>query len=178
MHKRNITYKKYTTNKICNECIRKIYQQYFENPIPENMPILEDLYDALLSHGNKKAERIANSLVLYVHGSQNYFNHRTNVNSQNRIICFDIRDLSNLVDNAIEACEKVEPERRYINLIIKVVEENLFIHIENSKISAPVDINVSTKDNPDGHGIGVARVKERLYETDKCRLLYTRTSFQ
>ena len=42
MHKRNITYKKYTTNKICNECIRKIYQQYFENPIPENMPILED----------------------------------------------------------------------------------------------------------------------------------------
>ena len=58
MHKRNITYKKYTTNKICNECIRKIYQQYFENPIPENMPILEDLYDALLSHGNKKAERI------------------------------------------------------------------------------------------------------------------------
>lgn len=68
--------------------------------------------------------------------------------------------LSNLVDNAIEACEKVEPERRYINLIIKVVEENMFIHIENSKISAPVDINVSTKDNPDSHGIGVSRVKE------------------
>ena len=86
--------------------------------------------------------------------------------------------LGNALDNAIEACEKVEPERRYINLIIKVVEENLFIHIENSKISAPVDINVSTKDNPDSHGIGVARVKERLYETDKCRLLYTRTSFQ
>ncbi|MBO5353916.1 MAG: conjugal transfer protein TraE, partial [Lachnospiraceae bacterium] len=34
-----------------------------------------------------------NSLVLYVSGSQNYFNHRTNVDSQNRIICFDIRDL-------------------------------------------------------------------------------------
>ena len=68
--------------------------------------------------------------------------------------------LSNLVDNAIEACEKVKPERRYINLIIKVVEENMFIHIENSKISAPIDINVSTKDNPDSHGIGVARVKE------------------
>ena len=68
--------------------------------------------------------------------------------------------LSNLVDNAIEACEKVVPERRYINLIIKVVEENMFIHIENSKVSAPVDINVSTKDNPDSHGIGVARVKE------------------
>ena len=64
---------------IIDECIRHIYDAYFENPVPENMPILEDLYNALLEHKNKKAERIANSLVLYVHGSQNYFNHRTNV---------------------------------------------------------------------------------------------------
>ena len=56
------------------KCIRHIYDKYFENPVPENMPLLEDLYDALLTHKNPKAERIANSLVLYVHGSQNYFN--------------------------------------------------------------------------------------------------------
>jgi hypothetical protein len=80
---------------IIDECIRQIYNQYFENPVPENMPLLEDLYEALLAHKNPKAERIANSLVLYVHGSQNYFNHRTNVDSQNRIMCFDIRDLGN-----------------------------------------------------------------------------------
>ena len=80
---------------IIDECIRHIYDDYFENPVPENMPVLEDLYNALLEHKNKKAERIANSLVLYVHGSQNYFNHRTNVDSQNRIMCFDIRDLGN-----------------------------------------------------------------------------------
>ena len=80
---------------IIDECIRHIYDKYFDNPIPENMPLLEDLYDALLAHKNPKAERIANSLVLYVHGSQNYFNHRTNVDSQNRIMCFDIRDLGN-----------------------------------------------------------------------------------
>ena len=80
---------------IIDECIRHIYDKYFENPVPENMPILEDLYNALFAHRNPKAERIANSLVLYVHGSQNYFNHRTNVDSTNRIICFDIRDLGN-----------------------------------------------------------------------------------
>ncbi len=80
---------------IIDECIRHIYDKYFDEPIPENMPLLEDLYDALLAHKNPKAERIANSLVLYVHGSQNYFNHRTNVDSQNRIMCFDIRDLGN-----------------------------------------------------------------------------------
>ena len=80
---------------IIDECIRHIYDDYFANPVPENMPILEDLYNALLEHKNPKAERIANSLVLYVHGSQNYFNHRTNVDSNNRIMCFDIRDLGN-----------------------------------------------------------------------------------
>ena len=53
---------------IIDECIRHIYDAYFENPVPENMPILEDLYNVLLEHKNQKAERIANSLVLYVHG--------------------------------------------------------------------------------------------------------------
>ena len=88
---------------IIDECIRHIYDAYFENPIPENMPILEDLYNALLDHKNAKAERIANSLVLYVHGSQNYFNHRTNVDSKNRIMCFDIRDLGNQLKRVRDA---------------------------------------------------------------------------
>ena len=81
---------------IIDHCIKDIYEEYlFNDPKPENMPILEDLYNALLKHKNPKAERIANSLVLYVHGSQNYFNHHTNVDSGNRIMCFDIRDLGN-----------------------------------------------------------------------------------
>lgn len=92
---------------IIDQCIEKVYEPYFKNPIPENMPILEDLYNALLKYEPKnvekelageakeKAVRIAQNLVLYVHGSQNYFNHRTNVDSQNRIMCFDIKELSN-----------------------------------------------------------------------------------
>ena len=88
---------------IIDECVRDIYN--FADPKPENMPILGDLYHALLRYDPKqiekelakeakaKAVRIANSLVLYVNGSQNYFNHRTNVDSQNRLLCFDIRDL-------------------------------------------------------------------------------------
>lgn len=90
---------------IIDRCIEKIYDEYFKDPRPENMPLLEDLYNALIQYepdkvseqlavdARQKAVRIANSLVLYVHGSQNYFNHRTNVDSQNRIVCFDIRDL-------------------------------------------------------------------------------------
>ncbi len=93
---------------IIDRCIDKIYETYFLDPSPEKMPMLEDLYKALLTYepdsvvaeefaadAKAKAVRIANSLILYVHGSQNYFNHRTNVDSHNRIVCFDIRDLGN-----------------------------------------------------------------------------------
>ena len=93
---------------IIDRCIERIYEKFFEDPVPEKMPILEDLYNALINYepeiavteelaidAKKKAVRIANSLVLYVHGSQNYFNHRSTVDSTNRILCFDIRDLSN-----------------------------------------------------------------------------------
>lgn len=78
---------------IIDECIRHIYDDYLNDPKPENMPVLGDLHKALMDHRNPKAERIANSLVLYTSGSQNYFNHRTNVDSDNRLICFDIKDL-------------------------------------------------------------------------------------
>lgn len=96
---------------IIDRCIDGIYKEYFKHPGPESMPILEDLYNALLHYdpqdisaelrqdAKAKSVRIANSLVLYVHGSQNYFNHRTNVDSQNRIVCFDIRDLGNQLKN-------------------------------------------------------------------------------
>lgn len=78
---------------IVDKCLEEIYKEYFKNPLPEHMPIMEDLYEALLKHSDPKAKQIANNLYLFVYGSQNYFNHRTNVDSENRVICFDIRDL-------------------------------------------------------------------------------------
>lgn len=74
--------------------------------------------------------------------------------------------LSNMIDNAIESCEKVEPSERFINIVIKVVEENMFIHIENSKVSGIVDINVSTKDDPESHGIGTKKINEIFKKYD------------
>lgn len=74
--------------------------------------------------------------------------------------------LSNLIDNAIESCEKVEPSNRFINILIKVVEENMYIHIENSKISDTIDVNVSTKDDPESHGIGIKKIKEIFEKYD------------
>jgi len=78
---------------VIDRCIRQIYQKYFENPGPENMPVLEDLYRALLEQEEAEAKHVATALEIYVTGSLNVFNHRTNVELTNRLVCYDIKDL-------------------------------------------------------------------------------------
>ncbi len=78
---------------IIDQAIRTVYQPYMADPVPENMPILEDLYDYLIAYDHPKAKRIATTLEVYVHGSLNVFNHRTNIDLTNRLVCFDIKDL-------------------------------------------------------------------------------------
>ena len=78
---------------VIDRCLPLVYQKYFENPIPENMPLLGDLYDCLRKPEEVQAQRIATALEIYVNGSLNVFNHHTNVELNNRIVCFDIKDL-------------------------------------------------------------------------------------
>ena len=78
---------------IIDRCVRLIYNDYLNDPRPENMPILEDLYDTLRSQEEKEAQYIATALEIYVSGSLNVFNHRTNVNINNRIVAYDIKEL-------------------------------------------------------------------------------------
>ena len=78
---------------IIDRCVRNVYREYLSNPIPEKMPILEDLYDELRRQEEKEAQYLATALEIYVTGSLNVFNHRTNINIENRIVSFDIKEL-------------------------------------------------------------------------------------
>ena len=78
---------------VIDRCVHVVYRKYFENPIPENMPLLEDLYNALLTQDEPEARHVAAALEIYVKGSLNIFNHHTNVDINNRIVCFDIKQL-------------------------------------------------------------------------------------
>lgn len=78
---------------IIDRCVRLIYTDYLADPVPEKMPILEDLYNALENQGEKEAQHIRAALEIYVTGSLNVFNHRTNVDITNRLVCFDIKEL-------------------------------------------------------------------------------------
>ena len=78
---------------VIDRCIHQIYQRYFEDPVPEKMPLLEDLYNELLKQTEPEAKHVATALEIYVSGSLNVFNHRTNVDITNRLVCYDIKDL-------------------------------------------------------------------------------------
>ena len=78
---------------VIDRAVRNVYREYLADPTPEKMPILEDLYNALKEQPEAEAQRVAAALELYVHGSLNVFNHRTNIDIHNRLVCFDIKEL-------------------------------------------------------------------------------------
>ena len=78
---------------IIDRCVRLVYNEYLNAPKPENMPILEDLYNLLREQEEKEAQYIATALEIYVTGSLNVFNHQSNVDIDNRIVCYDIKEL-------------------------------------------------------------------------------------
>ena len=80
---------------IIDRATRKIYNRFFtvDNHDPCKMPTLSDLYTEIINQPEPEAQSIASSLELYVMGSLNVFNHRTNVELDNRLICFDIKQL-------------------------------------------------------------------------------------
>ncbi|MGL5273270.1 MAG: hypothetical protein ACRC8J_07290 [Phocaeicola sp.] len=78
---------------IIDRCLTLVYAEYLANPDPDKTPILGDLYDALGRQEEKEAKHIRSALEIYVTGSLNVFNHRTNVELSNRLVCYDIKEL-------------------------------------------------------------------------------------
>lgn len=80
---------------VIDRCLPKIYKDYFDNPVPENMPVLSDLYNLLMEQEENVGRKLATEMEIYVTGSLNVFNHRSNVDLNKKLICFDIKELGN-----------------------------------------------------------------------------------
>lgn len=78
---------------VIDRAVQSVYRPFLANPDPAKMPVLGDLYNELLKQPEPEAARVAAALELYVSGSLNVFNHRTNVKLSNRLVCFDIKSL-------------------------------------------------------------------------------------
>ena len=79
---------------IIDRCTRLVYRDYLQDPRPENMPILGDLYELLRSQSEPEAQNIATALEIYVNGSLNVFNHRSNIQmDKHRVLCFQLKSV-------------------------------------------------------------------------------------
>lgn len=75
---------------IIDNCVKNVYEDY-QNGGPT--PTLCVLQDELRKHRDKEAEGLAKSMELFTNGSLNIFAHPTNVNTQNRMVVYDILNL-------------------------------------------------------------------------------------
>ena len=77
---------------IIDRCAGNIYEQYLKD-FKGEPPTLKDLYRDLMMQKEPMAHDIALALELFTTGTLNVFAHQTNINSNNRLLCFDIQDL-------------------------------------------------------------------------------------
>lgn len=74
----------------CTENVYRLYQQGNYQGVP---PTLADFRDELLKQPEAEAHSLALELELFTRGSLNTFARQTNVNTNNRLICYDILEL-------------------------------------------------------------------------------------
>lgn len=67
--------------------------------------------------------------------------------------------IGNLLDNAIEACQGLSRDERWVSVTANYRNHMLILKICNGKKHAPVILSKSSKANPRNHGIGVQSVK-------------------
>lgn len=82
---------------VIDRCVRLVYRDYLADPAPKKMPILQDLYELLCKQPEPEAKQIAAALEIYVTGSLNLFNNRTNVRVNSRLLCYDIKALGKML---------------------------------------------------------------------------------
>jgi type IV secretory pathway VirB4 component len=78
---------------VIDRCTRLVYKNVLQNPDAAEMPTLQDLYELLNAQPEPEARRLATALEIYCEGSLNVFNHKTNVDAGNRVICIVLKKL-------------------------------------------------------------------------------------
>ena len=78
---------------IIDRCTASVYRTYQQNNYSGTPPTLQDFRAELLSQDEPEAKEIALAIELFTNGSLNTFAKQTNVDTNNRLICYDILDL-------------------------------------------------------------------------------------
>ncbi len=78
---------------IIDRCTESVYRFYRQGNYMGTPPTLQDFREELLKQPEPEAHSLALELELFTKGSLNTFARQTNVDTSNRLICYDILDL-------------------------------------------------------------------------------------
>ena len=78
---------------IIDRCTENVYRFYQQGNYQGTPPTLQDFRDELLKQPEPEAHSLALELELFTRGSLNTFAQQTNVNTDNRLVCYDILEL-------------------------------------------------------------------------------------
>ncbi|WP_028308838.1 VirB4-like conjugal transfer ATPase, CD1110 family [Desulfitibacter alkalitolerans] len=78
---------------LIDRCTASVYRTYLQSNYRDKLPTLQDFHAELLKQSEPEAQEIALAIELFTSGSLNTFAKPTNVDVNNRLICYDILDL-------------------------------------------------------------------------------------
>lgn len=120
--------------------------------------------DTVLKTGNTMVDAILNSKISLMHTKEIAVDATAKVPGELRIEDIDLCVIiGNLLDNAMEACENLPKEQRFVRIYISVKETHLYMVFTNSAGKKQIKIgNLFTSTKGNGHGFGLKRVDELI----------------
>lgn len=112
--------------------------------------------------GNSAVDSIINLKGDYARSRNISFMSKIKVNSIDFETISVCRILGNALDNAIEACERIDIDEKCVCFAMHQLDNKLIIEIENT--SPPVDVNnlITSKKNKEAHGIGMQSIRQTV----------------
>lgn len=81
------------TRSLLDRCVKIVYRDYQHRGYTGTVPTLSDLRSELLRQPEPEARDIALAIELFSNGSFDTFAKQTNVDTDNRLVCYDILEL-------------------------------------------------------------------------------------
>lgn len=78
---------------IIDRCLSRVYKDYLRSNFTTECPTLVDLKEEFINQKEDEAQKLAKTIELFADGSLDMFGKKSNVNINNRLVCYDIRDL-------------------------------------------------------------------------------------
>lgn len=176
---------------VVDRCVRHIYKPYIEDIIqrvdgttcdPSIAPTLADLFQDLKDQENELADEVCTYLESYAIGSFQTFSRRTNIETNNRFVVYDIKSLSSgMRPLGLHICindvwnRMMENSRKNISTWFYIDEFHLLLSTETSAAYMKQIWKMARKWK--GVPTGITQNTEEIFNSQEARAIFNNTSF-